>query len=293
MEDRLAKIDLTGLLFERLPAGVAVFDTSLRVYWFNRSWANAVALYSPVLSEEVTPGRNLFDLLPGIKPALAPLFERALAGETVERQALPLESGGVVSYWDLALSPIYESGEIAGVLEIASEVTSQVSVTGARGLASLLDLAQDAAATLELESLLYKLLDLLKRFVDYDGATFLQLEGDDLVVLAHRGPIDPAKLHTIRFPYAEAASRETIRRHQTIIIPDVQADTPLARAYRQSGGAQMGDLFGYVRSWLAVPLVVKDRVIGLLSLDHGRPGAYRLQHARLALAFAKDRKSVV
>ncbi|HSJ56987.1 MAG TPA: GAF domain-containing protein, partial [Anaerolineae bacterium] len=41
-----------------------------------------------------------------------------------------------------------------------------------------------------------------------------------------------------------------------------------------------------VRSWLGVPLLFGDRLIGMLALDKQEPGFYVDEHARLALAFA-------
>src|SRR5690606_13043992 len=41
-------------------------------------------------------------------------------------------------------------------------------------------------------------------------------------------------------------------------------------------------------SWLGVPLVARDRVLGMLSLDHSEANAYTEQHGRLALLFANQ-----
>src|SRR5436853_55536 len=41
-----------------------------------------------------------------------------------------------------------------------------------------------------------------------------------------------------------------------------------------------------IRSWMAVPLVVKERVIGCIALSHDEPGFYTHQHAGFASAIA-------
>jgi signal transduction histidine kinase len=53
-------------------------------------------------------------------------------------------------------------------------------------------------------------------------------------------------------------------------------------------GERLQSIYGYIRSWMSVPLVARGRVIGKLSLDHGRPGTYSSHHADLALAFANQ-----
>jgi signal transduction histidine kinase len=46
--------------------------------------------------------------------------------------------------------------------------------------------------------------------------------------------------------------------------------------------------FGHIRSWLGVPLVLKERAIGLLAITHDEPGHYTDRHAALATAFANQ-----
>ena len=44
----------------------------------------------------------------------------------------------------------------------------------------------------------------------------------------------------------------------------------------------------YVRSWMGVPLALKDRVIGVIALGHSRPGYYTPHHAELVTAMASQ-----
>jgi signal transduction histidine kinase len=46
--------------------------------------------------------------------------------------------------------------------------------------------------------------------------------------------------------------------------------------------------FSYIRAWMAVPLMLKDRVIGMLSLSHSRPDYYTPRSAELAMAIANQ-----
>ena len=44
----------------------------------------------------------------------------------------------------------------------------------------------------------------------------------------------------------------------------------------------------HIHSWLGVPFIVGDRVIGMLAIDHTRPAYYTTDHARLVTAFANQ-----
>jgi PAS domain S-box-containing protein len=158
-----------------------------------------------------------------------------------------------------------------------------------RELATLLQVSHDVNSTLELAPLLDLILDQLKTVVDYTGASILILEGEELAVQAYRGPIAPEKAGSLRFSLEKAlVNRRVVRRREPVVIQDVRGSTSLARLFQQSAGGEMGLTFGYIRSWMGVPLIVKNEVLGMLTLDHSEPGFLTEQHAELVLAFANQ-----
>ena len=116
---------LLSLLFERLPVGVAVFDTKYRLMYSNQTWRDYAGQYSPLGSAGVTPGVSWFDIGPGTEAQVGPLFERVLAGETVHVNALPLEVGGIRTYWDAVLSPLTQDGRVRGIVNMATDATER------------------------------------------------------------------------------------------------------------------------------------------------------------------------
>lgn len=154
-------------------------------------------------------------------------------------------------------------------------------------LSTLLGISQSIASTLELEPLLDLILDQFKTLVDYDGAAVLTMDGDTLTVLAYRGPIAQKEALALRFPGDQAGVNQlVIQQRQALIIPDIHDSAPLAQAFRATAGARLGSTFSYLRSWMGVPLVTRDKVIGMLSLDHSQPNAYNQRHSLLARTFA-------
>ncbi|MGD2048636.1 MAG: GAF domain-containing protein [Chloroflexota bacterium] len=154
-------------------------------------------------------------------------------------------------------------------------------------LSTLLAISRNLASTLELESSLGLILDQFRAIVAYDGAAIMALEEDALKVLAYRGPIAQEDALQLRFPLAEAgANQVVIQRREPVIIPDVRGDSALARAFQETADQQLDTNFGYVRSWMGVPLINRDEVIGMLTLDHRQPDAYTGRHSLLALTVA-------
>jgi GAF domain-containing protein/two-component sensor histidine kinase/HAMP domain-containing protein len=158
-----------------------------------------------------------------------------------------------------------------------------------RELRALLDISRNVAAMLELQPLLGLILDQLGGVIEYQGATIFRLEGEDLTILDYRGPISAEQARRIRFSLSQAgANREVIQRREPVIIGDVRGDDRLAGAFRAAAGEQLNTTYAYLSCWLGVPLTSKDRVIGMLSIDHGTPGFYTEHHASLAMAFASQ-----
>ena len=156
-------------------------------------------------------------------------------------------------------------------------------------LATLLQVSHDVNSTLELGPLLNLILDQLKTVVDYAGASILILDGEDLVVQAYSGPIPREEARHLRFPLQEAlVNRQVIERREPIAIPDVRGNTSLARMFRQTAGRDLGSTYGYLRSWLGVPLMVKGKMLGMLTMDHSEPGFFAAEHADLVMAFANQ-----
>ncbi|MDP9373611.1 MAG: GAF domain-containing protein, partial [Chloroflexota bacterium] len=82
---------------------------------------------------------------------------------------------------------------------------------------------------------------------------------------------------------------ETLRRGQPVIVADARADTPEARAYRAALGPGRAETApGSLRSWMALPLLVQERAIGLLALSHTAPNFYTPRHAALTMAIANQ-----
>ena len=79
---------------------------------------------------------------------------------------------------------------------------------------------------------------------------------------------------TVVFPLTlQPDLTDPIMRGETVIVDDVRGDSPNARRYREALGAALeAPAFNYVRSWVAVPLMLQDRVVGMLTMSKGEAG---------------------
>jgi GAF domain-containing protein len=142
----------------------------------------------------------------------------------------------------------------------------------------LRELAGAVDTSLDREQVLQLILEQLVRVVEYDSASVMLVREGLLHVVAQRGRPPQAR-------FAPSLRIENLPHVQTVlstkrpqIAPDVQADPewPVLPGHEAT------------RCWLGVPLVARDEVLGLLSLNHQQPGFYGEHHARLTAAFASQ-----
>jgi signal transduction histidine kinase/CheY-like chemotaxis protein len=141
---------------------------------------------------------------------------------------------------------------------------------------TLLDIAEALSTTLELDKLLERILDELQRVVPYDAASISLLRDERCWTVASRG-LKHAPPTQKNFALDERLLvQRVVRERGPIIVPDVH-DEP---DWLPIEGTEA------VRSWLGVPLISRDRVIGVLMIDSHHPDTYDEGAARLAFAFA-------
>jgi signal transduction histidine kinase len=158
-----------------------------------------------------------------------------------------------------------------------------------RELTSLLEISHTVASTLQLKPLLGLILDQLKLVIDYTGSSILTIEEENLEFLDHRGPVPQEQLAQLHFPLEQLGLIwENIASGESILIQDVHDETPLARALRGAMGYLLETTFQYVCSWMAVPLNLRDRVIGMLVLTSSEKHVFTERHVTLAVAIANQ-----
>ncbi len=105
-------------------------------------------------------------------------------------------------------------------------------------------------------------------------------------MLIYSGPIPEDELRREWTFSDNAANSEVILGKSPVIISDMSADTPMANAFREAGAR--GGSLDYIRSWMGIPLIVRERVIGMLGFDSETPNYFNQHHVNLALAFANQ-----
>lgn len=219
------------------------------------------------------------------------------AGHRLQFQGLGLRKDGTSIHVEVRGAPFKYKGK-PHLLGASRDITEQVQAQQlleqrvgerTRELSTLLEVSHNVASTIDLKILLELILDQLKVMVDYAGAAITILEGEDLVLVGTRGP--ESEEHLVRHRFSLKSMWpvwEALCRGDLVVIDDIRNNTLTARAYRETVGDLLETTLSYVRSWVAVPLKLKDQAIGMLSISYSQPDFYTPHHAELALAIANQ-----
>jgi PAS domain S-box-containing protein len=157
-----------------------------------------------------------------------------------------------------------------------------------RELSALLEVSRTVSSNLELAPLLKLILEQLKNVVDYTGAGIAVRQGEDYQIKDYLGPAQGKNLVNQVIPHTKAgAYKEIEKRRAPVIIDDIWGDDPWPKKLQKQSRDLMDTYVQYARSWMGIPLIAKDKMVGILRLDYAEPGFFTPAHARLALAFAE------
>jgi phosphoserine phosphatase RsbU/P len=139
----------------------------------------------------------------------------------------------------------------------------------------LLEVADAVNTTLDLNTLLQRVAEMLKRFIDYEIFAILLLneKTQELRVRFQVGH-PPEVAERIRIKVGQGVTGRAVQTRQPVLVNDLAAEDNVVNA---TPG---------VRSELAVPLIAKNKVIGVIDVEAAQPGAFTEEHKRLLALFA-------
>ena len=134
----------------------------------------------------------------------------------------------------------------------------------------LVEVADVLNTTLDLDTLLQRVAEVVKRVIDYEIFSILLLN-ERAQELRFRFQIghSPEVAERIRVKVGEGVTGRAVKERRAILVDDVSKETDYIAAVPR------------VHSELAVPLINKNRVIGVMDLEARERAYFKEEHARL------------
>jgi sigma-B regulation protein RsbU (phosphoserine phosphatase) len=145
----------------------------------------------------------------------------------------------------------------------------------ARTLLLLNEIARELSSILNLDQLLKRIAELLNRIIDYQMFSILLLD-ESGQTLTHRFSLRfQESIHLKHdIPLGQGLVGAAAAEKMAVLVPDVTKDPRYVMANPET------------KSELAVPLIYKDKVIGVLDLEHTRRGFFTEDHKRTITTLA-------
>ncbi len=146
---------------------------------------------------------------------------------------------------------------------------------------TLREVSSVVGSSLNLNEVLERILDELARVIKYDSAAIHLIQGKQRRVIAGRGFDNPKQHIGLTFPIMPSDDEPgslAIHTRQPLVFADI---SEINESFRE-------DRHQHIKSWIGIPLIARDKVIGLISIDHRDIGAYTEEDVQLAQAFANQ-----
>lgn len=200
-----------------------------------------------------------------------------LAGEAV-LGVIVLENYSTVGAFKEADATFVRSLARQAALIIQNARLFRAAEERARQLETLANVAATLTSSLDSSQIVQSLLIEFGLVLPYDSATLWLLQGNRLRVVAAQGFADDEDRIGLTVAIDDSALyAEMVEGKQPILVADT-ADDPRFPSFPDYP----------VHSWLGIPLVSRDEVVGLLALDNHEINAYQERHIEIATTLARQ-----
>jgi len=230
----------------------------------------AAQLRQAVLVEDVTKEDGYIEAIPNVRSELAvPLVVKNLVIGVIDLEA---REPGYFTEEHRRLLTLIGSRMAVGIenAQLYTRTTRQ-----ARTLLLLNEISRELTSILNVDELLKRIAELLNRIIDYQMFSILLVD-EEGERLSHRFSLRfQESIHLKHdIPIGRGLVGVAAAEKTAVLVPDVSKDPRYVMANPET------------KSELAVPLIYKEKVIGVLDLEHTRRGFFTEDHKRTITTLA-------
>jgi len=277
------QLRLQSVALESAANGILITDRNGNIQWVNPAFTKMTG-YS---ADEVR-GKNPRFLKSGLVPqeSYRDLWKTILNGDVWHGELINRKKDGKIITEEQTIAPVRDgSGQIIHFIAIKQDITERKRAEEALSkrtdhIATLNRVMQSLSSTLDISKVLDTLLTEIQQVVPYDSASVWLCKDDLIEIIAVHGFSDPQSLIGITFSLnsEESPNSIVVRSRTPLIVGDAYSTYS---AFRKGVHAKYQH-----RGWMGVPMIIGDRVIGMLAFDKKIPNFYTQEQSQFALAFA-------
>jgi diguanylate cyclase (GGDEF)-like protein/PAS domain S-box-containing protein len=277
------QLRLQSVALESAANGILITDRNGNIQWVNPAFTKMTG-YS---AEEVR-GKNPRILKSGMvsQETYSILWKTILSGSVWFGELVNRRKDGSIIIEEQTIAPVKDSsGKIVHFIAIKQDITERKHSEEALSkrsdqIATLNRVMQSLSSTLDLDTVLDTILHEIQQVIPYDSASVWLCKDDNLEIIAAHGFPDESALIGTSFDLSSKDNPNTqvIKTRMPLIENDVSSSYST-----ENNGVQTKYKN---RGWMGVPMIIGDRVIGMLAFDKNIPNFYNEEQSHFALAFA-------
>jgi PAS domain S-box-containing protein len=263
-----------------------------RVIYVNRAYQTITGRPCETLRDNPTSYEDLIYPEDRVR-VLSRLDETEKNGQFDEEFRIERADGAIRWVWVRGFPVRDANGVVRSLVGTAQDISARKSAE--TQMARNLDLAESARAeadafrkttlalteNLSMDYVLDTLLESLLKLIPCESARILLLEADSRLFLAREVQHYETTRRVAKCPTTLDATKnrwlhQVVTTSRNVLVSDTS----------QENGWQDFKGYSHLRSWLCVPLVTREEVLGLLSLGDTRAGTFTPEHLRLAKSLA-------
>jgi signal transduction histidine kinase len=200
---------------------------------------------------------------------------------------LPLSSNkhlfGTLMMWGDQLSeeqlPLFDSFAKQIAIALFNNQLIETEQTARKQSEILRDVSQKLSSPLDQSALLPHILRQLGRIITFKGASIMLFDDDEgLTIAAQTGIYLTNEMSSAMDFRSLSGIQKIIETQKPMTIPDTNLNGHWKTLPNQE----------HIRCWAGVPLLAKDKLIGILNIDHDQPNFFTQKELKWAFAFANQ-----
>jgi len=282
-------VDFLQNIIDGLDEELMVMNKQLRIIHANR-------ITSQKGKNEGVVGRNCYEAIREgsrncqYSPTKCPaekVWQTGIPYRTIQTHTNGNNSGNSEIYLEINALPIRDrAGKITHVMELTKDISEEKrlekQITEANNFLLTLNaiastISQSLSIDVILNSALDKILELTK--ADAGGVLLLDEKSQILTYRVHRGLSDQFVKGTSGLAVGEGIAGRAVKQHETLVVENISTDTRVTRPEVSEEG---------LIAFVSVPLLSKEKVIGVLNIANRRQRPFSEQEIHLLNAIGNQ-----
>ncbi|MFN2302154.1 MAG: PAS domain S-box protein, partial [Anaerolineales bacterium] len=177
-----------------------------------------------------------------------------------------------------------ENNELLRSIAVVSDISEQIETQQlldtrmqerTREISSLMEVSRIIVSSLAFEEQLKIILQNLKRVVQYNGASVILSDENELITDSFQQQIPEELTEKLLAPFMQSDHFDSqFWKGEALILPNIRGQSQPERDFYRLTESLFGSVPADMVAWIGIPITSRNKLIGVLQVLHNIPGRY-------------------